>query len=90
MSRFAKGRRVIFWEEPVVGGGETSPRLERKTCPESGVMVALQAGDVVTVPLTEAIKGIKTVPPSGQLVRTARDTGISFGSPDYASYHKPQ
>jgi phosphofructokinase-like protein len=57
---------------------------------ESGVMVALQAGDVVTVPLTEAIKGIKTVPPNGQLVRTARDTGISFGAPDEASYHKPQ
>jgi 6-phosphofructokinase 1 len=54
----------------------------------SGVMVALQAGDVVTVPLTEAIKGIKTVPPNGQLVRTARDTGISFGAPDEASYHK--
>jgi len=57
---------------------------------ESGVMVALQAGDVITVPLTEAIKGIKTVPPNGQLVRTARDTGISFGAPDEASYHKPQ
>jgi 6-phosphofructokinase len=57
---------------------------------ESGVMVALQAGDVVTVPLTEAIKGIKTVPPNGQLVRTARDTGISFGALDEASYHKPQ
>ena len=57
---------------------------------ESGVMVALQAGDVVTVPLTEAIKGIKTVPPTGQLVRTARDTGISFGAPDEASYHKAQ
>ncbi|HKU72731.1 MAG TPA: ATP-dependent 6-phosphofructokinase [Pyrinomonadaceae bacterium] len=56
---------------------------------ESGVMVALQAGDVVTVPLTEAIKGIKTVPPNGQLVRTARDTGICFGAPDEASYHKP-
>ena len=55
---------------------------------KSGVMVALQAGDVITVPLTEAIKGIKTVPPSGQLVRTARDTGISFGAPDEASYHK--
>jgi phosphofructokinase-like protein len=55
---------------------------------ESGVMVALQAGDVVTVPLTEAITGIKTVPPNGQLVRTARDTGISFGAPDEASYHK--
>jgi ATP-dependent phosphofructokinase / diphosphate-dependent phosphofructokinase len=57
---------------------------------ESGVMVALQAGDVVTVPLTDAIKGIKSVPPNGQLVRTARDTGISFGAPDEASYHKPQ
>ena len=57
---------------------------------KSGVMVALQAGDVVTVPLTEAIKNIKTVPPDGQLVRTARDTGISFGAPDEVSYHKPQ
>jgi phosphofructokinase-like protein len=57
---------------------------------KTGVMVALQAGDVVTVPLTEAIKGIKTVPPNGQLVRTARDTGISFGAPDEASYHKSQ
>ena len=56
---------------------------------EHGVMVALQAGDVVTVPITEAIKNIKTVPPNGQLVRTARDTGISFGAPDEANYHKP-
>ena len=57
---------------------------------KSGVMVALQAGDVVTVPLTEAIKNIKTVPPNGQLVQTARDTGISFGAPDEGSYHKAQ
>ena len=56
---------------------------------EHGVMVALQAGDVVSVPLTEAIKNIKSVPPDGQLVRTARDTGISFGAPDEANYHKP-
>ena len=56
---------------------------------ESGVMVALQAGDVVSVPLTEAIKNIKTVPPNGQLVRTARDKGISLGAPDEASYHRP-
>jgi ATP-dependent phosphofructokinase / diphosphate-dependent phosphofructokinase len=55
---------------------------------ETGVMVALQASDVVTVPLSEAIANTKTVPPNGQLVRTARDTGISFGSPDEASYHK--
>jgi ATP-dependent phosphofructokinase / diphosphate-dependent phosphofructokinase len=55
---------------------------------ESGVMVALQAGDVVSVPLSEAIANIKTVPPNGQLVRTARDTGISFGAPDESAYHK--
>jgi ATP-dependent phosphofructokinase / diphosphate-dependent phosphofructokinase len=53
-----------------------------------GVMVALQAGDVVTVPISEAIKNVKTVPPNGQLVRSARDTGISFGAPDEASYHR--
>jgi len=55
---------------------------------KKGVMVALQASDVVTVPLSEAIANTKTIPPNGQLVRTARDTGISFGSPDEASYHK--
>jgi 6-phosphofructokinase len=55
---------------------------------EKDVMVALQAGDVVTVPISEAIANTKTVPPNGQLVRTARDTGISFGSPDEAKKHK--
>ncbi len=53
-----------------------------------GVMVALQAGDVITVPISEAIANIKTVPANGQLVRTARDTGISFGAPDEARYHR--
>ena len=53
-----------------------------------GVMVALQAGDVITVPICQAIANIKTVPADGQLVRTARDTGISFGAPDEASYHR--
>jgi ATP-dependent phosphofructokinase / diphosphate-dependent phosphofructokinase len=52
-----------------------------------GVMVALQAGDVITVPISEAIANIKAVPAQGQLVRTARDTGISFGAPDEARYH---
>jgi len=55
---------------------------------QRGVMVALQAGDVITVPISEAIANIKTVPPNGQLVRTARDTGISFGAPDEARYHR--
>jgi phosphofructokinase-like protein len=53
-----------------------------------GVMVALQAGDVITVPISEAIANVKTVPAQGQLVRTARDTGISFGAPDEAKYHR--
>src|SRR5882724_1118237 len=52
-----------------------------------GVMVALEAGDVITVPISEAIANVKTVPAEGQLVRTARDTGVSFGAPDEARYH---
>ncbi|HVF48781.1 MAG TPA: ATP-dependent 6-phosphofructokinase [Pyrinomonadaceae bacterium] len=55
---------------------------------ESGVMVALQAANIVTVPIGEAIAQIKTVPPNSQLVRTARDVGISFGAPDEANFHK--
>ncbi len=46
-----------------------------------GKMVALQAGTIVTVPLSEACANIKTVPTDGQLVRTARDIGISFAAP---------
>jgi phosphofructokinase-like protein len=53
-----------------------------------GVMVALQAGDIVPVPISEAIANVKSVPPKGQLVRTARDTGISFGAPDESKYHR--
>jgi ATP-dependent phosphofructokinase / diphosphate-dependent phosphofructokinase len=55
---------------------------------KEGVMVALQAGDVITVPIYQAIANVKTVPPNGQLVRTARDTGISFGAPDEAQHHR--
>lgn len=51
------------------------------------VMVALQASDVVTVSIDEAIAKIKTVPPQGQLVRTARDTGVSFGAPDESDHY---
>ena len=48
---------------------------------DTGKMVALQAGTIVTVPLSEACANIKTVPTDGQLVRTARDIGISFAAP---------
>jgi len=54
---------------------------------EHGRMVALHAADIITVPLTRACAGLKTVPPDSNLVRTARDVGISFGAPDEAKFH---
>ena len=48
---------------------------------QTGKMVALQAGTVVNVPLSDAVANIKTVSVDGQLVRTARDIGISFAAP---------
>jgi 6-phosphofructokinase 1 len=47
-----------------------------------GQMVALRAGQVVNVPLADATANIKSVSPTGQLVRTARDIGISFAAPN--------
>ncbi len=49
---------------------------------QTGKMVALKAGEVTTVPLAEAVANLKTVPVDGQLVRTARDIGISFAAPN--------
>ena len=39
MTRFAQGRKVVFWEEPVPGPAEETPRLDSRTCPDSGVLV---------------------------------------------------
>ena len=52
-----------------------------------GVMVSLHAANIRTVPLEEATANLKTVPPESQLVRCARDVGISFGAPDEESFH---
>jgi 6-phosphofructokinase 1 len=54
---------------------------------DRGVMVSLQAANIRTVPLEEATTSLKTVPPESQLVRCARDVGISFGAPDEESFH---
>jgi 6-phosphofructokinase 1 len=56
---------------------------------EVGKMVGLQAGTIVTVPLSEACTAIKTVPVDGQLVRTARDIGISFAAPRESKLSEP-
>ncbi len=49
---------------------------------ERGKMVALRSGQVETVPLVNAIANIKSVPVDSQLIRTARDIGISFAAVD--------
>ncbi|RAK53022.1 UDP-galactopyranose mutase [Phenylobacterium deserti] len=50
MTRFAKGRKVIFWEEPVGGPDVAEARLNTRTCPDSGVFV-------VTPAIPDAIQG---------------------------------
>ncbi|MDX3910224.1 MAG: UDP-galactopyranose mutase [Sphingobium sp.] len=39
MSRFARGGRVMFWEEPIYQDGLQAPRLQQETCPRTGVLV---------------------------------------------------
>jgi UDP-galactopyranose mutase len=39
MTRFAAGRKVLFWEEPVDSPGVTVARLDSRVCPDSGVIV---------------------------------------------------
>lgn len=51
---------------------------------QTGKMVALKASEVITVPLADAIANLKTVSTESQLVRTARDIGISFAAPHEA------
>jgi ATP-dependent phosphofructokinase / diphosphate-dependent phosphofructokinase len=44
-----------------------------------GCMAALQGTDIVPVKITQAIDQTRTVPPDGELVKTCRAIGISFG-----------
>jgi 6-phosphofructokinase 1 len=44
-----------------------------------GIMVALNPPCINFVPLEEAVKTIKTVPPDGDLVIAARALNIGFG-----------
>ena len=42
-------------------------------------MVALRPPEVLAVPLKEAVAKLKLAPTDGDLVRTARNIGVSFG-----------
>jgi 6-phosphofructokinase 1 len=44
-----------------------------------GHMVALQTPNIVTIPITDALRETKRVDPQHDIVLTARATGISFG-----------
>jgi 6-phosphofructokinase 1 len=44
-----------------------------------GHMVALQSPHIVTIPIKEVLRETKRVDPTHDVVRTARETGISFG-----------
>ncbi|HET8656135.1 MAG TPA: 6-phosphofructokinase, partial [Longimicrobiaceae bacterium] len=46
---------------------------------DMGTMVALRGQSIRSVPLAEAVRGIKTVPLDGDIVKTARELGISLG-----------
>ncbi|THD58375.1 MAG: UDP-galactopyranose mutase [Phenylobacterium sp.] len=63
MTRFAKGRRVVFWEEPVAGPLETAPRLDSRTDPGSGVII-------VTPVLPDAASGAERDAMLGLLLDT--------------------
>lgn len=72
-------------------GGETSPQdkilsfrygvaaMHAIHNREFGNMVRLDKGEISSVPIKEAVQGLKTVKPDSELVKVARDIGISFG-----------
>jgi phosphofructokinase-like protein len=57
-------------------GGAAIRAVEEK---KWGHMVALQSPHIVTIPIKDALKETKRVDASHDVVRTARDAGISFG-----------
>ncbi len=46
---------------------------------EYGKMVSLKGNEIVTVPIVDAIKELRKVNPTGEMVGTAKALGVSFG-----------
>ena len=57
-------------------GGAAVRAVEEKRW---GCMVALQSPHIVTIPIKDVLRESKRVDPTHDVVRTARETGISFG-----------
>ena len=62
------------------GGAAAQAVADRKW----GHMVALQTPNIVTVPISEALRKPKRVDPDHDVVQTARAIGISFGDSSVA------
>jgi len=45
-------------------------------------MVSVRDGAVTTVPIPAAVARLKTVDPASEIVRAARDVGVSFAAAD--------
>jgi 6-phosphofructokinase 1 len=88
--RTGKETRVVVLGHMQRGGGPTT--FDRLLCTrfgaravqliaaeKFGMMVANQPPDTVAVPITQAIGRLRTIPPNGDIVQTARALGISFG-----------
>jgi UDP-galactopyranose mutase len=74
MTRFARDRRVIFWEEPIAAAAGAEPSLQAKVCQTSGVIVItpMIADDVQGEARDAALKGLLDAylhKESGDLVR---------------------
>lgn len=74
MTRFARERQVIFWEEPLSAPAGAPPRLHARVCDESGVTVATPwlADDLQGPARDAALKALldQALPAAtGQLVR---------------------
>jgi UDP-galactopyranose mutase len=74
MTRFAREREVIFWEEPTPAPPGSPPRLDTRRCEKSGVLVAtpVLADDLQGVARESALKALldQALPTDlGQIVR---------------------
>jgi ATP-dependent phosphofructokinase / diphosphate-dependent phosphofructokinase len=74
------GSPVAFDRTLATRFGAAGARLA--LCGEFGRMVCLHGTKIDSVTLQEATGVLKTVPPNGELVRTARDVGICLGDPE--------
>jgi UDP-galactopyranose mutase len=76
MTRFAQGRKVVFWEEPMPCPAGELPRLDSQTCKDSGVLV-------VTPMLPEGLEGEAR----DEVLRGLLDTLMSAGDGDLIRWY---